>query len=125
MKLRYNEAGNFLHNFVDEFSRRLEANGLGWGDATDDYIRQETETIINVFDKRLNSYVLSRSPRMARLFVRLTETACASLKFIREHITRGKFEPLGYEISFDENGKFLFSADTRREAMQEAMEYEL
>lgn len=106
MKLRFNEAGNFLHNFVDEFSRRLEENGMSWADATDEYINQEADRIINAFDKRLNSYVLSKSPRMARLFVRLTETACASLKFIREHITRGKFEPLGYEISFDENGKF-------------------
>ena len=37
-----------------------------------------------------------------------------SFLFIRGHV----------EV-FDENGKFLFSADTRREAMQEAMEYEL
>ena len=37
-----------------------------------------------------------------------------SFLFIRGHV----------EV-FDENGKFLFSAATRREAMQEAMEYEL
>ena len=37
-----------------------------------------------------------------------------SFLFIRGHV----------EV-FDENGKFLFSADTRWEAMQEAREYEL
>ena len=37
-----------------------------------------------------------------------------SFLFIRGHV----------EV-FDENGRFLFSADTRREAMLEAMEYEL
>ena len=37
-----------------------------------------------------------------------------SFLFIRGHV----------EV-FDENGRFLFSADTRREAMLEAKEYEL
>ena len=106
MKLHYNEAGSFLHNFVDEFSKRLEANGMSWADATDGYIMEEADKILGAFDKRLNTYIISKSPRMARLFVRLKETACASLKLIREHITRGRFKPLGYEISFDENGKF-------------------
>ena len=31
----------------------------------------------------------------------------------------------GHVEVYDENGRFLFSADTRREAMLEAMEYEL
>lgn len=31
----------------------------------------------------------------------------------------------GHVEVFDENGRFLFSADTREEAMQEAKEYEL
>ena len=31
----------------------------------------------------------------------------------------------GHVEVYDENGTFLFSADTRQEAMQEAREYEL
>lgn len=100
------DAGTFLHNFIDEFSKRLSRGGLSWREADDRYIDKEIGEIMLLMDKRFNKHLLAQSKRLSRLFVRLCETVRFSLKIIREHICRGAFEPFGYEIKFEDGGDF-------------------
>lgn len=103
--LSYSDAGSFLHDFTEEFSKRLRRGGFSWHDVNERYVDEEIPEIMKLMDSRLNKYLLSESPRAARLFVRLCKTIRASLLYISKQIKRGSFEPLGYEIVFSENGR--------------------
>ena len=103
--LSFSDAGSFLHDFTEEFSNRLHRNGSTWHDVDENYVDAEIPEIMQIMDSRLNKYILSESPRAARLFIRLCKTIREALLYIAEQINRGSFEPLGYEISFGENGR--------------------
>ncbi len=106
LSLGASDAGNFLHNFVDEFSKRLAVNGRTWHTVDEDYINSEIEKIMEIIGGRLNKYLISESTRTARLFVRLCNALRLSLRLISEHMKRGVFEPMGYELVFGEKGDF-------------------
>jgi len=61
---------------------------------------------MNTMEERLNRYLIEKSKRTAYLFTRLCGALKLSVRFISEHIKRGAFDPLGYELTFDENGDF-------------------
>ncbi len=98
------DAGRFLHDFIDVFSRRLRDNGMTWQAVNDAYIRQEFTEIVPLLDRRLSAYMLENSPRYAHLFVRLQSAVGTAVAMLAEHMRRCAFEPLGYELSFSEGG---------------------
>lgn len=100
------DAGNFLHNFIDEFSKGLQPNNKTWHTVDEAYIDSEIEKIMIVMDRRLNKYFISESTRTANIFVRLCNAIKLCLSVISEHMKRGVFIPMGYEMSFGENGDF-------------------
>lgn len=106
LKLEARDAGNFLHNFIDEFSRRLVINEKSWREVDDDYINRETAIIMEDLQKHINSYAMENSKRCYYLFERLIDVVKRSVKNISDHIKRGEFEPVGYEMTFGDKGDF-------------------
>lgn len=106
LKLKNSDAGSFLHDFIDIFSRRLLQNGTSWREIDDEYIENETKAIMEELEKQLNTYAINNSKRYYYIFARLTDVVKRSVKNISEHVKRGEFEPVGYELSFAENGDF-------------------
>ncbi len=104
--LKNADAGSFLHDFIDIFSRRLVQNGTSWREVDDQYIETETKEIMEDLQQKLNTYAISKSRRYYYIFERLTDVVRRSVKNISEHVKRGEFEPVGYELSFAENGDF-------------------
>ena len=87
--LSFSDAGSFLHDFTEEFSNRLHQNGSTWHDVDENYVDAEIPEIMQIMDSRLNKYILSESPRAARLFIRLCKTIREALLYIAEQINRG------------------------------------
>jgi len=98
------DAGRFLHDFMDIFSRRLRENGRSWREVDDEYIGQEFTEIVPMLDRRLSAYMLENSPRYAHLFVRLQNAVKTAIDALVDHMKKCEFEPLGYELSFSDNG---------------------
>ncbi|MDD6307917.1 MAG: PD-(D/E)XK nuclease family protein [Clostridia bacterium] len=99
------DAGRFLHDFIDIFSERLRANEMQWQQVDAAYIDKEFEEIAPLIDRRINRYMLESSTRYAFLFTRLKSAVRASLAMLAEHMRRSRFAPLGYELTFGENGE--------------------
>lgn len=104
--VRAPEAGVFLHAVIDDFSRRLSGNMRSWRDIDEEYIDSELTEIIDEIYGRINRYIIESSKRASFLFARLRRIAKRAIALIAEHIRRGEFEPLGYEISFKDGGDF-------------------
>lgn len=100
------DTGSFLHRVIDIFSHNLENEGLSWREIDKAYITKGVDEAVNSLYSAINKYVLKDSKRYAYLFIRLKRLAVRAVSIIQLHIARGKFEPLGYEISFDSKGKF-------------------
>ncbi len=100
------DSGTFLHEFVDLFGKGLREDGKTWRDIDKAYIDKKTEEISMELIKGLNKHLLETSPRVRSLFIRLKRIAKRSVTVLSEHMKKGTFEPLGYEIVFDKNGDF-------------------
>ncbi len=98
------DAGRFLHDFIDVFSRRLRENQKRWQEVDDTYIDAEFMEIVPMLDKRLSPYMLENSMRYARLFARLRKAVKTGINMLVRHMQKCGFEPLGYELSFSDGG---------------------
>ncbi len=100
------DSGTFLHEFVDLFGKELSEDGVSWRDVGEEYIDKKTEEITLELLGGVNKHLIESSARIRNLFVRLKRIAKRSVTVLCEHMKKGKFEPLGYEIAFEENGRF-------------------
>lgn len=98
------DAGRFLHDFIDIFSRRLRENGKAWKDVDEEYTDKEFSEIVPMLDRRLSPFMLENSPRFVHLFARLRKAVRTGIHMLSEHMKKCSFEPLGYELSFGEGG---------------------
>ncbi len=100
------DSGTFLHEFVDIFGKTLLSEGKSWRDIDDGYIDRKTEEITMELLSGVNKHLIETSPRIRHLFTQLKRIAKRSVTVLSEHMKKGRFEPLGYEIIFDEKGDF-------------------
>ncbi|MDP4134142.1 MAG: PD-(D/E)XK nuclease family protein, partial [Bacillota bacterium] len=101
------DAGSLLHYYIESFSSKLKLSCMSWNDVTEEYINQEAASITDEVISKSQSLMLKDSKRASYQIVRLQRLASKSLALIRRHIVQGSFEPLGYEISFEDGGDFL------------------
>ncbi len=103
-KFEAKDAGVFLHSIAEVFSERLESRGKSWADVTEEYVKDEVREIL-ISEGGFKSIVRISGKRGERMFLRLCRVAEFAIMAVAEHIKRGKFEPMGYELKFSENGK--------------------
>ncbi len=110
-EVNVSDSGSFLHDFLDMFSSLLslsvdiDGNQLNWKTIDDDFIKTNTPIILQEILLGVNSHMLEL-PRIKALFDRLCKTALQAVYAVRQHIIKSDFIPMGYEISFDEDGTF-------------------
>lgn len=110
-EINVSDSGSFLHDFLDRFSvfitTQTDENGnqLTWKTISNDFIRLHTPTVLQEVLSAVNSHMLEL-PRIKALFGRLCRSAEQAAFAVKRHIEKGSFIPMGYEISFDEDGTF-------------------
>lgn len=98
------DSGSFLHDFINKFSEYV-AQGNSWKTIDESFIDKTTDLILSDMLSEINPDYLA-IPRIRALFMRLKRVSLKSVYAVRNHIIKSDFIPLGYEISFDKNGKF-------------------
>jgi len=110
-EINLSDSGSFLHDYLDKMSHYISScideteNRLSWRTIDDDFIKLHTPEILKEILSGVNSRMLE-IPRIKALFERLCRAAEQSAYAVRRHIAKSDFIPMGYEISFDENGNF-------------------
>lgn len=105
------DSGSFLHDFLDKFSEfiinSVDKNNkpYTWKTIDDDFIKLNTPVVLREVLSSVNTAMLE-IPRIKALFDRLCRSAQKAVFSVRRHIVNSDFIPLGYEISFDEDGTF-------------------
>ena len=100
------DAGTFMHNIIDEFSRMLAKKGRRWQDLDEKECREEVSKLVDRYLASKGRNVLGSSKRYLYLSEMLKRTLVKSIMLIKKHIADSNFEPAGYEVEFGRNGRY-------------------
>jgi len=104
MKVEAPDIGSLLHEVVERFSKVVRMRELSFGSVT----KSEQKEICNeIIDEMFSAMMIKKffaEGRIEALKTRLKSLVAKSVWAICEHVAKGEFEPLAFELSFDVNG---------------------
>lgn len=100
------DLGTFMHSVLDRFSKLVDEQHMSWRELEKEWCAQAISSIVDEMLQKMSGSVLNSSQRYRYLTHRLKRVLARAVWLIAEHIKRSSFEPLGYEMSFEEKGQF-------------------
>lgn len=97
------DTGSFVHGVIEHLCRDMDGDGYGFANVTDEYIYGKIDWFIDEFIKQLTDNSAYISKRKLYLIKRLRNSIYMCFSLIRQHILNSEFEPLGYEMKFDDS----------------------
>lgn len=105
-RLRPPDVGTFMHAVIERFSLYVAQQDMSWRTLDRDWCQEKVAEIVEEMLARMRGSGISGSKRYMALALRLKRVVTRSVWLIAEHIRRGSFEPVGYEVDFREGGAF-------------------
>ncbi|HWR62418.1 MAG TPA: PD-(D/E)XK nuclease family protein, partial [Clostridia bacterium] len=100
------DAGTFMHQLIDEFSRLLVKGGISWRGLDRQWCAGQVSKLVEGHLSAKGGGVLGSSRRYLYLSDRLKRTVLKAIMLIGKHIERSSFEPSGYEVEFGDAGRY-------------------
>lgn len=104
-QLQTPDIGRLFHKVLDDFASRLEEQNLSWRGMDRKQCEEMVEKTVDELAPKLGHEILLSSARHRYLIERLKRITKRAVWALTEHIKRGTFEPLGFEIGFGHNEK--------------------
>ncbi|HZJ82551.1 MAG TPA: helicase-exonuclease AddAB subunit AddB, partial [Clostridia bacterium] len=102
------DLGSFMHDVIDVFSTRIKEAGISWRELDRDWCNKEVGSMVDELLEKKMGWLIHNSERYRYLVTRLKRIITRAIWVIAQHIVRGGFEPMGYEMSFGESTKDEF-----------------
>ena len=96
------DTGSFVHGVIEHLCGDMAKDGYDYSTVTDEYIYGRIDWFIDDFIKKLTDNSAYISKRKLYLIKRLRNTIFRCFSLLKSHINDSKFEPLGYEMRFDD-----------------------
>ncbi|MDW8802021.1 helicase-exonuclease AddAB subunit AddB [Clostridium sp. A1-XYC3] len=100
------DLGSFMHNILQNFSSQLKEEELDWNDINRQWCEEKVSVIVDESLRKIPGSILNSSKRYGHVTNGLKRILTRSVWLITEHIKRGGFTPVGYELSFGNSGDF-------------------
>ncbi|SHH91987.1 DNA helicase/exodeoxyribonuclease V, subunit B [Clostridium collagenovorans DSM 3089] len=94
------DLGTFMHNVIEKFSNDVDKNNINWNEISNEWCEKIVDENIKETMGESTGYIFSSSPRFNYFKDRLRRVLLRSISLIIEHMKRGNFTPVGYEIEF-------------------------
>lgn len=98
------DRGQLFHEVLADIGRRVNQEGA-WQALDEQAIEKLVDDSLNSRLSRFMGNILSSSSRYAYLAKRLRNTLVNTLRLWVEHLQKGDFEPIAFELSFGGNGE--------------------
>lgn len=92
--------GNFYHQALESFADTLAARGESWRDADEERISEIVEAAAREIAPALSGQVLLSTAKFRHSLERAARVTKRSVWALAEHLRRGLFEPVGWEVAF-------------------------
>lgn len=96
------DLGNIFHNSIERFSKKLVESGLDWRNLEEKDRKVLVKESVSEVTTDYGNMVLQSSARNAYFINRLERITDRTVWALSEHIKRGSFQPINYEIAFSE-----------------------
>lgn len=100
------DIGSFMHKIIDEFCTEVKEKNIKWQDV-DEEIREKL--IFDIVDREIGNNansIFNSSPKNVYFTGRIKRVLLKTSEIVTEHFKRGNFEPVGYEVSFENGGNY-------------------
>ncbi len=108
----FSDVGSFVHRVFESLCTAMEQDGLTFQTVDDIYIASHIDAMILEYIDQLKAISSEFNSRQAYLVRRLKRMLTLCFGVLKTHIAASKFEPLGYEMRFGENGVGTISIPT-------------
>ncbi len=98
------DVGAFVHAVLERFSGTLKASNLSFRDLSPEECSRLVSRAAKEVLSEAPGWILNSSSRYKHFASKLERTVAKAVTVISEHIRRGDFEPVGYELTFGEGG---------------------
>lgn len=99
------DVGTFLHAVIENFSRKVADQNIDWREFDREWCKDTVSLIVDEMLDNMQGAGLSGSKRFTALTLRLKRVITRAVWIIAEHIRRGSFYPVGYEMDFGDGEK--------------------
>lgn len=106
LKIQTLNTGTFIHEIIDEFFEAVRETGIKLAEITDEQLAEIINKIIDEKLKQSQNYIFTSTAKYRALVVRLKKIIQKALKYIIGTLVQSRFEVLGTEVEFGENGKY-------------------
>ena len=106
LKIQTLNTGTFIHEVIDEFFNEVKENNLVLEKITEDELSEIINKIVDEKLKQAKNYVFVSTAKYRALVMRLKKIIKKALKYIIETIVQSRFQVLGTEVEFSENGRY-------------------
>ena len=106
LKIQTLNTGTFIHEIIDEFFEAVREAGIKLAEITDEQLAEIINKIIDEKLKQSQNYIFTSTAKYRALVVRLKKIIQKALKYIIGTLVQSRFEVLGTEVEFGENGKY-------------------
>jgi ATP-dependent helicase/nuclease subunit B len=100
------DAGTFMHEIINEFSRMLVKKGISWRNLDMEWCGQQVSELVDHWLSSRGNSILKSSRRYLYLSGRLKKIVTKAITLISRHIAASSFEPSGYEVEFGDMGRY-------------------
>ncbi|MFA6809162.1 MAG: helicase-exonuclease AddAB subunit AddB, partial [Eubacteriales bacterium] len=100
------DVGTFMHAVIERFSREIVEQNISWREFDRQWCAEKVSEIVENMLEKMQGLGIAGSKRYTALTLRLKRVITRAVWLIAEHIRRGSFEPIGYEIGFGDKEKF-------------------
>ncbi|MCG9968053.1 helicase-exonuclease AddAB subunit AddB [Pelotomaculum terephthalicicum JT] len=99
------DLGQFFHAALKLYGDRVQEMGLDWGELNQKDCRKLAGEVVDYLAPRLQNEILLNSARRRYLTRKIKRTVQRAALVLSEHAQRGKFRPVGLELSFGLEGE--------------------
>ncbi len=102
--ISYADIGSLVHKIFEDVCRSITDHKMSFSNVEKKYYEELIENYIDAYIEKLMSVNASLTKRQIYLVKRLKNTVKLCFEALLGHIINSKFEPMGYEIYFGDDG---------------------
>lgn len=100
------DLGSFMHSILERFSLGLKEKGLTWENIDKKCCEENINNLVDNVLKDSPNSILNSSKKYKHVTDKLKKTLTRSVWLIAQHMKKGRFVPIAYELVFGETGDF-------------------
>jgi len=100
------DVGTFMHAVIERFSKLVSEGEISWRSFDREWCRIKVSEIVDEMLDKMQGSGIASSKRYTAMIVRLKRVVTRAVLLIAEHIRRGSFNPIEYEVGFGDQEKY-------------------